>query len=132
MLRRAARSGSDLRAISLAKIIKLEGVRREFGTLRAALIAAGLGRQLARRKHGGLKWSRERVVDVLRDRAKRGEHTLTSGLHRVAQLYFGGADAARAAAGVPSPIDLRIEQTRARKGVGSNPPRSKKPRVTQR
>lgn len=118
-LRRAARAGSDLRASSLAKIMKLEAVRREFGTLRAALIAAGLGEQLARRKHGGLKWSRERVINVLRDRAKRGEHTLTSGLHRVAQLYFGGADAARAAAGVPSPIDLRIEKPRARRGLRS-------------
>ena len=112
-LRKAARAGIDLRAATLAKTLKLEAVRREFGTLRAALIAAGLGDQLEKRKHGRLKWSRELLIDVLRARAKRGEHTLTSGLHRVAQLYFGGADLARAAAGVPSPIDLRIEKSRS-------------------
>jgi hypothetical protein len=109
----------------LAKIIKLEAVRREFGTLRVALLAAGLGDQLARRKHGLLEWSRERVIEVLRERAKRGEHTLTSKLYRVAQLYFGGSDQARAAAGVPSPIDVRIEATRSRRSLRSSDPRSK-------
>ena len=128
-LQQAARAGSDLRATSLMKIIKLEAVRREFGTLRAALLAAGLQKQLQRRKHGRLKWSRERLIEVLRERAKRGEHTLTSGLHRVAQLYFGGADAARVAAGVPSPIDLRIHATRARRKKGGLPDADVKRRV---
>lgn len=107
LLQREAKRGSDLRAQTLAKVMKLESVRREFGTLRAALIAAGLGPQLQQRRHGLQKWSRERVIDVLQERAARGIATLTPGLHRVVQLYFGGAEHARRAAGVPSPLDLR-------------------------
>jgi len=106
-LRREARAGSDLRAITLAKVLKLEAVRREYGTLRAAIVDAGLGPALEHRKHGLQKWSRDRVVEELRARARRGEFTLTPGLHRVVQLYFGGAEAARKAAGVPSPREAR-------------------------
>lgn len=107
MLQREARRGSDLRAATLAKAMKLEAVRREFGTLRAALIAAGLGVQLQQRKHGLQKWSRERVIEVLQERAAHGIATLTPGLHRVVQLYFGGAEHARRAARVPSPHEAR-------------------------
>lgn len=118
MLRREAAQGSDLRALTLAKVMKLESVRAEFGTLRAALIAAGLGAALQQRKHGLLKWSRERVIDVLRERAARGVHTLTPGLHRVAQLYFGGAVHARHAAAVPSPVEAVAAARRARARAG--------------
>src|SRR3569623_1457099 len=72
-LQQAARAGSDLRATSLMKIIKLEAVRREFGPLRAALLAAGLQQQLQRRKHGRLKWSRERLIEDLRDACATNE-----------------------------------------------------------
>lgn len=115
MLRREAARGSDLRAITLAKVMKLESVRREFGTLRDALLAAGLGDSLKRREHGLKKWNRDRVIAALRELAARKVYTLTPGLHRVVQLYFGGADAARRAAGVPSPVDIAIAQRRARR-----------------
>jgi hypothetical protein len=114
MLRREAQRGSDLRAVTLAKVVKLESVRREFGTLRDALIAAGLGDALKQRRHGLQKWDRDRVISVLRERAKRKVYTLTPGLHRVVQLYFGGAEAARRAAGVPSPVDVAIARRRSR------------------
>lgn len=110
LLQREAKRGSDLRAQTLAKAMKLAAVRREFGTLRAALIAAGLTERLQQRRHGLQKWSRERVIAVLQERAARGVATLTPGLHRVVQLYFGGAEHARRAAGVPSPQDLRRRQ----------------------
>lgn len=106
-LRRAVRSGVELRSSALAKVMKLEAVRREFGSLHAAIRAVGLGKELEQRKHGLQKWNRERVIEVLRERAARRVYTLTPGLHRVVQLYFGGADAARLAAGVPSPGDIR-------------------------
>lgn len=115
ILRREAKRGSDLRAITLAKVMKLESVRREFGTLRDALLAAGLGNALKQRKHGLQKWSRDRVIAVLRERAARRVYTLTPGLHRVVQLYFGGAEAARRAARVPSPVDIAMAQRRARR-----------------
>lgn len=136
-LREAANAGSDLRAVTLAKQIKLEAVRREFGTLRAALHAAGLVSHLQRRKHGLQKWSRERVIEVLRERAARKVYTLTPGLHRVVQLYFGGADAARNAAGVPSPLDIRqsrrtrvadARRDRSRNAVRVMTPRSRRGR----
>jgi len=132
MLQREAKRGSDLRSITLAKTMKLEAVRREFGTLRDALIAAGLGEQLQQRKHGHQKWSRERVIAVLRERAARGVATLTPGLRRVMQLYFGGAEHARRAAGVPSPRDLRDRQRsgpgpgRAREWPRARPPRRRR------
>lgn len=113
MLRREARAGSDLRAVVIAELMKLEFVRREFGTLRAAIVAAGLEHVLEARKHGLQKWTRERVIEALRARASRGEHALTPGLHRVVQLYFGGADAARKAAGVLSPQEARALAARA-------------------
>jgi len=35
------------------------------------------------------------VIATLRERARRGDYTLTPGLHRVVPAYFGGAEAAR-------------------------------------
>lgn len=107
ILRREVRAGSELRAVQLAKVLKLEFVRREFGTLRGAISAAGLEHVLESRKHGLQKWTRERVIETLTARARRGEYGLTPGLNRVVQLYFGGAEAARKAAGVPSPAEAR-------------------------
>lgn len=114
-LRAASRSGSDLRADSLARVVDLKAVRREFGNLHAALRAAGLEAQLGARRHGGAKWTRDRVIETLRERAARGVYTLTSGLHRVAQLYFGGAANAREVAGTPVVrfARLRSKWTRA-------------------
>jgi len=111
-LRAAANNGSDLRATSLAKRIDLKAVRREFGPLEHALRAAGLTDHLRKRRHAGSKWTRQRVIDKLRERAARGVHTFTPGLRRVVQIYFGGAHEARAAAGVPDPVDLRMAQRR--------------------
>jgi hypothetical protein len=106
-LQRAARDGSDLRYEHVKRLVDMKAVHREFGTLPAAICAAGLDKHLMRRAHGRQKWTREIVIETLRERAKRGEHRLTSGLNRVVQLYFGGVEAARVAAGVPSPVDLR-------------------------
>jgi hypothetical protein len=50
--------------------------------------------------HGNQKWTRESVIEELKAREARGEVTLTRGLQRAVQLYFGGAHAARAAAGL--------------------------------
>jgi hypothetical protein len=116
-IRRAAASGSDLKATSLAKHMKLEAVRREFGTLRDAIVAAGFGDRLKTRTHGRQIWNRERLVNVLRERAKQKDYTMTSSLRRVAQRYFGGCDEARRVARVPSPIDIRIAQRRGYRAV---------------
>ena len=98
-LRKAAHAGSDLKVERLKPIVDMKAVRREFGSLANAITAAGLDRHLMRRPRGNQKWSAERVVEVLRQRARRGEYRLTPGLHRVVRAYFGGADAARSAAG---------------------------------
>jgi len=107
-LRKAASAGSDLRAASLAKLVDLKAVTREFGTLRNALHAVGLDGYLIKRGRGGAKWSRTRVIETLRERAARGEHVPTPGLRRAMQLYFGGADEARRVARVPDPRDVRV------------------------
>ncbi len=111
-LRNAAHNGTHLRATSLGKLIDLKAVRREFGTLENALRAAGLMEHLRKRRHAGSKWTRERLIEKLRERAARGVHTFTPGLRRAVQVYFGGAHEARVAAGVPDPIDVRIAQRR--------------------
>ncbi|MBA3451971.1 MAG: hypothetical protein H0T42_02600 [Deltaproteobacteria bacterium] len=59
-LRAAAHDGSDLLATSLAKLIDLKAVRREFGALENALRAAGLMEHLRQRRHAGSKWTRLR------------------------------------------------------------------------
>ncbi len=109
-LRKAAHNGTDLRAKSLANLINLKAVGREFGTLETALRAAGLMEHLRKQRHAGSKWTRERLIEALRERAARGIHTFTPGLRRAVQVYFGGAHEARVAAGVPDPIDVRIAQ----------------------
>jgi len=112
-LRGAAKAGSDLLAASLARVLDLKAVNREYGTLKNALHAAGLDAHLAKRKHGGTKWDRARVIETLRARAARGEHLATAALRRAMQLYFsGGAYEARQVAGVPQPRDLTFEQRR--------------------
>ena len=116
-LQGAARAGSDLLSVSLAKVLDLKAVNREFGTLAKALLAAGLAERLRMRRHGGTKWTHERVIAALRERAARNVHTLTPGLHRVVQLYFGGAREARMAAGVPDPVDVAIERRRREKAA---------------
>lgn len=111
-LRAAADDGSDLRATSLAKLVDHKAVRREFGLLENALRAAGLMEHVLKRRHAGAKWTRQRVIEKLRERASWGIYTFTPGLRRVVQIYFGVAHEARGAAGVPDPIDIRIAQRR--------------------
>ena len=96
LVRRLARDGAPLRA-SLKGVVKLDTVRKLFGSVEAAIRAAGIEYVPRPRQ----KWSRERVIEELRSRAKAGKLTLTRGLGRAAQLYFGGAHAARMAAGIP-------------------------------
>lgn len=115
VLRRAAEAGIDLTRDSLARVIRINAVRREFGTLEAALLAAGLGSQLAQRRHGAKMWDRERLIETLRARAARKEYTLTPGLFEAVALHFGNAEEARRAAGVPSPTDVRMAERRRAK-----------------
>ncbi len=111
-LRRAARDGSDLLATSLGKVLDLKAVRREFGKLELGIRAAGLVDVLQRRRHGGRKWDRARVIEVLRERASRGIYTFTPGLRRAVQVYLGGAREARIAAGIPDPVEIRMAERR--------------------
>ena len=97
-IRGLARGGAEVRPSTLRQVVKLDAVRRLFGSVEAAVRAAGIGAPVT---HGNQRWSRERVVEELRARAARGEPTLTRGLHRAVQLYFGGVHAARAAARLP-------------------------------
>jgi len=97
LVRRLARDGTPLRASTLKGVVKLDTVRKLFGSVEAAIRAAG-SEYVPRPRQ---KWSRERVIDELRSRAQAGKLTLTRGLGRAVQLYFGGAHAARVAAGIP-------------------------------
>jgi hypothetical protein len=118
VLRQAADSGIDLTRDNLVKVISMDAVRREFGSLSAALVAAGLRDRLAQRRHGAKAWDRERLIATLRERAARGEHTFTPGLFRAVALHFGGAREARRVAGVPSPVDVRMaERRKAKKAI---------------
>jgi hypothetical protein len=99
LLRRLAREGKPLRASTLKGVINLETIRKLFGSVEAAVHAAGV---TYARKHPNQKWSRARLIKELRARAKRGELTLTRALSSAVQLYFGGAHAARVAAGIPT------------------------------
>ncbi len=116
-LQDAAREGNDLRAKSLARVLDLKAVQREFGTLEAAICAAGLAGHLRRRRHGLAKWTRERLVEVLRERASRGITQMTPGLFAANQKLFGGTREARAAAGIPDPTEAT---RRNRRGVLSD------------
>lgn len=121
VLRRLAREGKPLRSSTLAGAVNLEAVRTLFGSVEAAIRAAGLAHA---RTHPTQKWSRERLIEELRRRAQRGDLTLTRALHRAVQLYFGGAHAARKAAGIPrllrepwtKPALIKELQQRARRG----------------
>lgn len=116
-LRRVAKAGSDLRSESLRRNLDLKSVQREYGTLELAIHAAGLSRVLANRIHGGQKWTRERVLEVMRQRAASGVHSLTPVLFKVARDFFGSTAAARVAADVPDPVELRMAQRRRRDGL---------------
>jgi hypothetical protein len=48
-------------------------------------------------------WTRERVIDELRARAREGLHTMTSALYHHSRELFGGAREARIAANAPEP-----------------------------
>jgi hypothetical protein len=96
-LRRLARDGTELRSSTLKAVVKLETVRKLFGSVEGAVRAAGMA--YVRRKPNQ-KWSRAGLIAELRSRARRGEVTLTRGLSAAVQRYFGGAHAARVAAGV--------------------------------
>lgn len=108
LLRRLARQGTAIRASTLEGVVKVDTVRKMFGSVADAVRAAGIAHVAS---HANQKWSRERVIEELRARARRGDATLTRGLHRAVQLYFGGAHAAREAAGVP--LLLRAPWTKA-------------------
>jgi hypothetical protein len=121
LLRRLARDGTVLRASTLKGEVKLDTVRRLFGSVEGAIRAAGLEPV---REHANQKWSRERVIEALQARAKLGKLTLTRALASAVQLYFDGAHAARAAAGIPTllrapwtkPSLIEELQQRARRG----------------
>jgi hypothetical protein len=103
-IRGVARGGTVVRARTLRPVVKLDTVRKLFGSIEAAVRAAGIEPVLT---HGNLRWTPARVVDELKAGAARGEIRLSRPLQRAAQLYFGGARAARAAAGLGSPVRTR-------------------------
>jgi len=100
-IRELARGGRVVRSATLRGVVKLDTVRKLFGSVARAIRAAGAE---VPRTHANQKWNRARVIEELRARAERGEVALTRGLERAAQLYFGGAPAARAAAGLPTVV----------------------------
>ena len=121
LLRQLARDGVVLRSSTLKAVVKLDTVRKLFGSVEAAIRAAGLPYAGA---HPNQTWSRECVIEELQARAKQGKHTLTRALGRAVQLYFGGVHAAREAAGLPmrmrtawtKPTLIQELQARARGG----------------
>jgi hypothetical protein len=100
-IRGLAQAGTAVRPGTLKRVVKLDTVRKLFGSVAGAVRAAGIAGPPV---HGNQKWSRQRVIEELKARARRGEVGLTRGLERAAQLYFGGAHAARAAAGLPAMV----------------------------
>jgi hypothetical protein len=107
LVRQLARERQALRSSTLATVVKLDTVRKLFGSVPAAIRAAGFAPGVG---HPNQRWSRERVLEELVLRARRGERGLTGGLYRAARLHFGGAHAARAAAGLP--IMVRVAWTK--------------------
>jgi hypothetical protein len=99
LIQRLAQDGAVVRAATLKGEVKLDTVRKLFGSVEAAIQAAGI---TPVETHPSQKWSRERVIEELRTRAQQGEVTLTRALHHAVQRYFGGVYAARAAAGLPA------------------------------
>lgn len=98
VIRGMAGEGIAVRPSTLRARVKLDSVRKLFGSVDAAVRAAGIEQVVT---HGNQKWSRDRVIEELKARAARGEDKLSRGLARAVQLYFGGAHRARAAAGLP-------------------------------
>ena len=96
-LRQLARDGKPLRSSALKELVKIDTVRRLFGSVTRAVRAAGL----VPSEHPNQKWSRARVIEALQARAAQGDATLTRGLQSAVQQYFGSAHAAREAAGLP-------------------------------
>jgi hypothetical protein len=97
VIRRMARDGIAVRSSTLRARLKVDSVRKLFGSVDAAVRAAGIEQVV---RHGNQRWTRDSVIAELQARAARGEPTLSRGLQRAVQLYFGGAPAARAAAGL--------------------------------
>ena len=98
LIRDMAREGLAVRPSTLKPRVKLDSVRKLFGSIDAAVRAAGIEQVVT---HGNQRWNRETVIEELKARGARGDVTLTRGLQRAVQLYFGGAHEARAAAGLP-------------------------------
>jgi hypothetical protein len=107
LLRQLAQDGKPLRASTLKEVVKVDTVRRLFGSVARAVRAAGL----VPSEHANQKWSRARVIEALQARAAQGEVRMPRGLQSAVQQYFGGAHAAREAAGLPPA--LREAWTRA-------------------
>jgi len=98
LMQQLARDGKALRASTLKGVVKLDTLRRMFGSVAHAVRAAGV----APSAHPNQKWSRVRVIEVLQARAAQGQVAMTRGLQCAVQQYFGSAQAAREAAGLPS------------------------------
>lgn len=117
-IRGLARGGAVVRAKTLRPVVKLDTVRKLFGSIEAAVRAAGIEPVLT---HGNLRWTPAQMIDELKARAARGELRLSRRLQRAAQLYFGGARAARAAAGLGSPVRTQRKRRPARATAGGAP-----------
>ena len=121
-LRQLARDGKPLRSSALKELVKIDTVRRLFGSVARAVRAAGL----VPGEHPNQKWSRARVIEALQARAAQGDATMTRGLQRAVQTYFGGAHAAREAAGLPPLVREAwtraslIDELRRRARAGDN------------
>lgn len=124
LIRGMARDGTVVRPSTLKAVVKLDTVRKLFGSVAAAIAAAGIGQVPM---HGNQKWSRERVIEELKALAARGETRLSRALQHAVQLHFGGAAVAREAAGLAplvraawtAPALIKELQRRARSGEPS-------------
>jgi hypothetical protein len=124
LIRGMARDGTVVRPSTLKAVVKLDTVRRLFGSVAAAIAAAEIAQVPM---HGNQKWSRERVIEELGALARRGETRLPRALQHAVQLHFGGAAAAREAAGLAplvraawtAPSLIKELQRRARTGETS-------------
>ena len=81
-----------------------DAARRHFGSLRAALIVAGLPCGRPPRSHGG--WSKDAVIEAIRERHRRGKSLWRTNredraLYEAGKRWFGTWTNARAAAGHP-------------------------------
>jgi hypothetical protein len=123
LVRELAREGRAVRPSMVTGAVKLETVRKLFGSVGAAIRAAGV---TVVAEHGNQRWSRERVIEELQARAQRGMSTLPGALHRAARLHFGGVPAAREAAGAtallraPWTAESLVEELRRRARRGDS------------